>query len=331
MFQRFLLGWLILLSLLAYSWPSWNPELDPFAISKPYLGWIITVTMFLIGGLLPRDEIRQVLKSWPTVLGGTLVQYATMPLAAYTVARLAGLEGEWLLGLVLVGSVPGAMASNVLTLAARGNVSYSVSLTTTATLLSPIFVPLILFLTLRQSLANPAAIAQKAFLDLLLQVAIPVLSGYFLARSSRRAESVLQRIGPTVANLTILWVIAVVVNANHERLANLQLDLLAMLLVINGIGYLAGWFGGGAMRISHAKRRALTLEVGMQNAGLGATLASQLFPDQPTVALPAALYTFGCMLTGTMLAQWWAMRVGSEEAESPAAEGQLAGTSETAT
>ena len=142
MLQRFLLGWLILLSLLAYFWPSWNLAFDPFAISKPYLGWIITVTMFLIGGLLPRDEIRQVLRSWPTVLGGTLVQYVTMPLAAYTVARVAGLEGGMLLGLVLVGSVPGAMASNVLTLAARGNVSYSVSLTTTATLLSPIFVPL---------------------------------------------------------------------------------------------------------------------------------------------------------------------------------------------
>ena len=313
MLQRFLLGWLILLSLLAYFWPSWNLAFDPFAISKPYLGWIITVTMFLIGGLLPRDEIRQVLRSWPTVLGGTLVQYVTMPLAAYTVARVAGLEGEMLLGLVLVGSVPGAMASNVLTLAARGNVSYSVSLTTTATLLSPIFVPLILLVTLRQSLADPVAIAQKAFLDLLLQVALPVLSGYFLARSSQKAESVLQRMGPTVANLTILWIIAVVVNANHERLANLQLNLLAMLLTINVFGYLAGWFGGGVMRLPEAKRRALTLEVGMQNAGLGATLASQLFPEQPIVALPAALYTFGCMLTGTALAQWWSMRVGVEE------------------
>ncbi len=333
MLQRFLLGWLILLSLLAYYWPSWNLEVDPFAVSKPYLGWIITVTMFLIGGLLPRDEIRQVLKSWPTVLGGTLVQYVTMPLAAYSIARIAGWEGEWLLGLILVGSVPGAMASNVLTLMARGNVSYSVSLTTTATLFSPIFVPLILLITLQQSLADPVAIAQTAFRDLLLQVALPVLSGYFLARWSSRAESMLQRIGPPAANLTILWVIATVVNANHARIAELEsgvlVRLLLLLLAINVAGYVAGWFGGGAMRLPNAKRRALTLEVGMQNAGLGATLASQWFPDQTIVSLPAALYTFGCMLTGTVLAQWWSRRVIVEEGES-ADDGGTQNSAETA-
>ena len=64
--------------------------------------------------------------------GNTLIQYTAMPLAAYGVGRLLGLDGPLLIGVVMVGCVPGAMASNVLTLIARGNVSYSLSLTTMA-------------------------------------------------------------------------------------------------------------------------------------------------------------------------------------------------------
>ncbi len=131
MLERFLLLWLILLSLLAYGWPDWLPGLwDPFVGTAPGLAYLFAVTMLAIGSLLPHDEIRQVLRRWPTVLGGTAIRYASMPLLAYGLGRLFGLEGPWMVGVVMVGCVPGAMASNVLTLMARGNVSYSVSLTT---------------------------------------------------------------------------------------------------------------------------------------------------------------------------------------------------------
>ncbi len=169
MLQRFLLLWLTLLCLVAVAWPDMlhhmgcEPTFDPFALTKPYLGQMITATMFAIGCLLPRDEIRQVLARWPSVLGGTAVQYGTMPLIAWGFGTLAGLSEEWMLGVILVGSVPGAMASNVLTLAARGNVSYSVSLTTTATLLSPVAVPLILFLALNQTDIDAADLRSGRF------------------------------------------------------------------------------------------------------------------------------------------------------------------------
>jgi bile acid:Na+ symporter, BASS family len=80
------------------------------------------------------------------------------------------------------------------------------------------------------------------------------------------------------------------------------------LLLINVAGYAAGFLGGKALRFSEPMRRALTLEIGMQNAGLGTVLASQLYPDEPSTMIPPALYTFGCMLTGTILAQFWRLR-----------------------
>ncbi|MCP3884775.1 MAG: hypothetical protein GY700_04745, partial [Propionibacteriaceae bacterium] len=158
------------------------------------------MTMLAIGSLLPRDEVRQVIRRWPTVLGGTAVQYASMPLLAYGLGRLFGLEDAWLYGIVMVGCVPGAMASNVLTLVARGNISYSVSLTTSATLLSPLVVPFALWLALRERIDFPAA---KVSWNLCWMVVFPVITGHLLSRYSTSWEKASRGVAAIVANLTI--------------------------------------------------------------------------------------------------------------------------------
>jgi BASS family bile acid:Na+ symporter len=195
------------------------------------------------------------------------------------------------------------MASNVLTLASRGNVSYSVSLTTSATLLSPLVVPV----ALRIALSTEQSIDTAAiFVKLLTTVVGPVLLGHALCRFSARLEAVMSRIGPGLANLAILWIIAVVVGLNRDRLHDVTGGLLIALLALNVLGYLAGYAGAATLRLNEPMRRALTLEVGMQNAGLGTILVLELFPEG--AAIPTAAYTFGCMLTGSMLAQYWSRR-----------------------
>lgn len=309
MLQRFLLLWLVLLSLLAWAWPqSGLAEWDPFRASKPILLPLFSITMFAVGSLLPRDEIREVFRKWPTVFGGTALQYTAMPALAFVFAKLMDFDENLTLGVILVGCVPGAMASNVLTMAARGNVSYSVSLTTAATLFSPLVVPLVLYVTAHQSGLDRWALATEAFFILTTQVVGPVILGHALARRFAGFQRVMEAVGPVIANLTILWIIAVVVNANHNNLAQAGTSLLLTLLGINLLGFTAGWFGGRLLRLPAGMRRALTLEVGMQNAGLGTILAGQLFAGRDLIALPPALYTFGCMLTGTLLAQYWSTR-----------------------
>jgi len=131
--ERYLIVWLVGLSALAFYWPV--KLVDPFVVPSWVVDLLIAVTMLAIGSLLSPGEVRGVARNWPTVIGGTATQYTVMPLLAYAIALAFGFEGPILLGVIMVGCVPGAMASNVLTLAARGNVSYSVSLTTLATLL----------------------------------------------------------------------------------------------------------------------------------------------------------------------------------------------------
>jgi bile acid:Na+ symporter, BASS family len=315
MLERYLLAWLSLLSLLAFSWTRWAAW-DPFVASQPLLNPLFALVMFAIGWLLPAGELSQLAGRWPAVLAGTAVQYASMPTLAYVIGRALRLPANDMWGIMLAGSVPGAMASNVLTLLARGNVSYSVCLTTLATLLSPLAVPLALWLSLGRSVDFPAVAVSW---QLCWMVVLPVVAGHLLARRFDRLAVAARRIGGSVANLAILWIIAVVVALNRERLGNLTLILPVALLALNVCGYGAGYLAAGAIGLPDTMRRALTLEIGMQNAGLGTVLALSVFGtgERAAVAVAPALYTFGCMFTGTVLASWWGRRGTEDRGDRP--------------
>ncbi len=297
--EKLLLFWLVALCLLAFFWPAVcakllpGVEFDPFVATKGWLSGMIAVTMLAIGSLLPAEEIAQVFRRWPLVLAGTVVQYVSMPVLAYGVGRLFGLEGPWMIGIVMVVRARG----NGLQRAHAhrpGNVSYSVSLTTSATVLSPLVVPGVLWLSLGRMVDNfPAG---QVFFELCWMVVLPVITGHLLSRKWPLWAAIARGVGAIIANLTILWIIAVVVGVNRGGVSQLPAVLISALLTVNLGGYAAGYLAGGLLRLPVPMRRALTLEIGMQNAGLGTTLAMGLFADK-AAALPAALYTFGCMLT----------------------------------
>ena len=93
--ERFLLLWLIILSLVAFYWPHAGLAFDPFN-HRTLLPYLIIVTMFSVGWMLPVKEVKQVVTQWPVVLGGTAVQFVSMPLLACLIGQLLGFEGEQL-------------------------------------------------------------------------------------------------------------------------------------------------------------------------------------------------------------------------------------------
>ncbi len=294
---------LVLLSvgLLAYATPR-GPVLDSFLSSKAYLPYVFVLAMLSIGSVLPADEVRQTFAAWPSVVYGTLMQYTIMPALAFGLGYLLPLEPDLKVGLIICGCVPGAMASNVVTLMARGNVSYSVSVTSISTLLSPVVVPTAFGLLLGATVqTNPLDTSWK----LLWQVVLPVLAGFLLSRWSPHYSTLMRGWGPVLANAAILWIVGFVVAENRDYLVQSPPVLFAGLMALNLLGYVGGYLAGLLGGLDQGKIRALAIEVGMQNAGLGTVLALQLFPDRPAICVPTALYTFGCVLTGTILAWFW--------------------------
>jgi BASS family bile acid:Na+ symporter len=297
-----LLFWLLATSGLALVWPVERVGFDPFAANSVLLWSLIVITMLSLGMLLKPEELlplRQ--KPWWVALGVS-AQVLVMPALAWAATRLVPMDPELAAGVILVGCVPGAMASNVLTSTAGGNVAYSVSLTTVATLLSPLTVPLVLWLV--AGVQTPHSLGRSAVL-LSLLVALPTLTGYGLARRWLGVRRFALRLGPQMASIALLWIVASVVAGNRDRLTNVGMFLVAVLLGINVAGYAAGYLVALVAGLPESLRRALTLEIGMQNAGLGTALATSLYGATTAATIPTAAYTFGCMLTGTLLAVLW--------------------------
>jgi len=301
---RSLLFWLVLSSGVALIWPAESVGVDPFVSPRWWLWTLITVTMFSLGALVRPEEL-QPLKSRPWwVVLGVITQMTVMPLAAWIATKLIPMDPELAAGVILVGCVPGAMASNVLTHTAGGSVAYSVSLTTVATLLSPLTVPMVLGIFAVQadaSLLNPVQTSVLLFLT----VVFPTVIGYLFTRRSERLDRLAARWAPAIASVCLLWIIASVVAANRDRLTSVGGVLVVALLLVNLNGYVAGYLVGRGFGLPPAFRRALTLEVGMQNAGLGTALAATLYGAETLATIPTAVYTFGCMLSGTILAVLW--------------------------
>ncbi|MDO4549952.1 MAG: bile acid:sodium symporter family protein [Planctomycetia bacterium] len=322
MFKKILSGylliWLTLICMLAYYWPEIQVAsrgmipsyFCPFNVPGWAMQIMIAVTMLAIGSLLPVEEVKMVIRRWPRILSGTAVQFISMPLLAYLMGRAFHLEGPWFIGIMLVGCVPGAMASNMLTMISKGNVSYSVGLTTSSTFLSPLMVPLLLAFFLSTTVKIDVS---KISCDLLLTVVCPVIIGFTLSRLLKWWRITAEQVGEIVANIVIIWIIASVSAKNHGCIGSTPGIVAAALICLNIGGYLAGWFGGFFVGLDDRMRRALTLEVGMQNAGLGTYLATTYFASTPQAAIVCAMYTFGCMFTGIVLAQLFRLKKTQDE------------------
>ena len=251
---RSLLFWLLVTSGVALLWPADSVGLDPFRATPAMLWSLIVVTMFTLGTLVRPDELQPLRASpWWVVLG-VATQCLVMPMAAWLTTQVIPLDPELAAGVILVGCVPGAMASNVLTNTAGGSVAYSVSLTSVATILSPVTVPLTLWIVAgaeaEQSLSSAA-------IRLAVLVVLPTVVGYFSARRFVWIQQWFDRVGSIIASIALLWIIASVVAANRESLASVGLVLIGALLVINLVGYAAGYCVGVAARLPERFRRGV--------------------------------------------------------------------------
>ncbi len=276
----------LLSALLAY----WYPPL--FLIFKDSFLWFFAATMFALGVVLNPDDLRDTLQHPGRIGAGVLTQYTVMPLLGFAVALAAPFSPELALGFVIVACAPGAMASNVMVYLAGGAVAYSIALTTLATLVSPLVTPSLVKLLGGVFLEIPFWPMMQT---ILLTVLVPLLLGMVVHRILGGCLPMAREIAPGVAALAIIIICSYAVAANQVRIASVGIWVLVFVVLVNGLGYLLGWYLARLYGFDFRHRLTLAIEIGMQNAGLGVVLALRHFT--PETALPGALFAVWCILT----------------------------------
>jgi BASS family bile acid:Na+ symporter len=275
------------------------PEL--FLPFKYVFKWLFAITMFALGVVLDAEELKETLRHPLRILLGVLTQYIVMPTCAFLVATLAGLPPAVALGFIIVGSAPGAMASNVIVYLAGGALAFSIAMTTVATFLSPIITPTLVELLGGRLLPIPF---WNMMQTILLVVVVPLALGMYLHRYLGQYMVLAREIAPALAALAIMIICSYAVAANQSRIAAVGLNVFLLVVLLNALGYTAGWFLARFYRFDHRHQVALAIEIGMQNAGLGVVLALEHFKDTPETALPGALFAVWCILTAAGATSW---------------------------
>jgi len=255
------------------------------------------ITMFGIGVTLELEKAAVTVRRFDRVLLGTLAQFTIMPFTAFLLTRAFDIRPDLALGLIITGCVPGAMSSNVLTYLARGDVAYSIALTTFSTFLSPWVTPALTLFLLGDRIHIPYT---AMMLTILYSVVLPLAGGIVFKRIAAAWIGRFLEFFPTLSIAAIVVICSVVVARNVELVAQVSLTVFILVVLLNGIGLAGGWAVGKAIGLNAAGRRTLAIEIGMQNAGMGTVLTLTHFSDKPGAALPTAIFTVWCIVSASL-------------------------------
>ena len=270
-------------------------RIDTWVIN-PMLGLI----MFGMGLTLNVNDFKVVFSRPKDVLIGCLAQFTIMPLMAWVLTKAFELPADLALGVILVGCCPGGTASNVITYLAKGDLALSVGMTATSTLLAPLMTP---FLTWLMAGTFVDVDAWGMLLSIVYVVIAPIVVGFliqkYLPTFTRHAVAYL----PAFSSLMITLLVGIIVGHNADKLLAGGLIILTVVILHNLSGLALGYGIGRLLGLSHAKRAAISIEVGMQNSGLASGLATLHFAAFPLATIPGAVFSVWHNISGALVAK----------------------------
>ena len=286
-------------------WVNFQLFTDPVANKFTSQSIIIGVIMFSMGLTLTTTEDFKILAQRPfDICIGAIAQYLIMPFLAFFITKLLHLPTGIALGLILVGCCPGGVSSNIMSYLCGGDVAFSVGMTTVSTILSPVMTPLMVSL-----LASGAKITIHGlpmFVSIIETVIVPVAIGFVLnyALGKNKTFKELQKVMPGVAVLGLACVVGGVISSQGSKFFQSGAVIFIAVLLHNGLGYFLGYCAGRLTGMNTAKKRTISIEVGMQNAGLATNLATTTaqFASTPESAIICAVSCVWHSISGTLLA-----------------------------
>jgi BASS family bile acid:Na+ symporter len=303
-----------LLDRLATAFPLWVLVACGLALVEPSLfTWFrgeaivvgLAVIMLGMGITLSVDDFTRVGTRPAIVAAGCIAQFLIMPAAGWGVATALALPSPFAVGLILVACCPGGTASNVVTYIARADVALSVLLTMCSTLGAVVLTPL-----LTKLLAGRLVPVDGwgLFLSTLQVVVLPVAAGVAINRFVPRLVQAVLPVAPLVSVVTIALVCASIVGQNAAAIYDHGWQLLVAVSLLHASGFAVGYAFAHTCGYGPVVARTISIEVGMQNSGLGVVLAQRHFPAEPLTAVPCAISSVVHSVIGSLLAGWWRAR-----------------------
>ncbi|MCC2596801.1 bile acid:sodium symporter family protein [Pusillimonas sp. MFBS29] len=283
--------WVLLFAILAFF------ASEQFTWIAPYIVPLLGIIMFGMGLTLSKSDFAEAFKRPGTVAIGVLGQFIIMPCLAWLLSTALQLPPEIAVGVILVGCCPGGTASNVMAFLARGDVALSVAITSVTTLLAPVVTPALIYLLASQWLEVSAS---AMFWSIVQVVILPIVLGLVAQSLLREKVKACVAMLPLVSVVSIVAIVAAVVAVSQEKIATTGLIIFAVVVLHNGLGLLLGYWLGKLTGLSVAQRKTLSIEVGMQNSGLGAALANAHF--SPLAAVPSAIFSVWHNISGPLVA-----------------------------
>jgi len=290
------MGVLVLASaLLALAFPEVLGHLKTSLIN-PLLG----VIMFGMGLTLKAEDFRVVFSRPKDVIVGCLAQFTVMPLLAFALSRVFSLNEALTVGVVLVGCCPGGTASNVITYLAKGDLALSVGMTATSTLLAPVLTPLLVWLLVGETVdVNVAGMLLSILWVVILPIVLGLLVKRLWPRTTERATAYL----PALSSVAICLIVMIVIAANAGKLLSGGWIIVLVVMLHNILGLAVGYLIGVLLKMTPAKRKAISVEVGMQNSGLASSLATLHFAAYPMATIPGAVFSVWHNISGAIVAR----------------------------
>ena len=267
----------------------------------PYIPWLLGIVMFGMGMTLTVEDFKAVGRRPWEVFIGAVAQFVIMPCVAWALVKLFALPPELAIGVILVGTCPGGTASNVISYLAKGDVALSVSMTMASTILAPLVTPALTWFI-------AGAWIEVSFFSMMISIAemvlLPVILGVLFNRYCHTAVTKVMPAMPVISVFTIVLLVGGVVALGAGKLFDVGLMMAGIVILHNCFGLALGYGMAKICHLNSKKARTVSIEVGMQNSGMAASLAVMYF--NPAAAIPGAIFSVWQNISGSLVANFFA-------------------------
>lgn len=268
-----------------------------------FVPYLLGIVMLGMGMTIDPKDFKIVLQSPKPVIIGVILQFTIMPTLAFLIAKGFQLPPEIAIGVILVGCCPGGTSSNVMSYLAKANVALSVAITSVSTLIAPFVTPALIYIFAHEWLKVSFASMLWSVVQVVL---IPIIIGFVFQKVARRFAQKTATALPLISVIAISLILAAVVAGSKTQILKTGLLIFVVVILHNILGYTIGYVLAKVFRMDYKDKKAVAIEVGMQNSGLAVSLATVHF--SPLAAVPGAVFSLVHNISGPILAKYWSSR-----------------------